>query len=312
LCFDLLEERDLTNGYLDTAIDWIPGMPDIRLKDIPSFIRTTDRDDVMLNFDGGEAQNARKARGVILNTYDALEQDVVDALRCEFPRVFTVGPLATFARGELDAIGGNLWKEDTGCLGWLDAQPPGSVVYVNFGSITVMTPAQLAEFAWGLARCGRPFLWVVRPDLVSGENAVLPDEFVRDARKRGVLTSWCPQELVLSHPSIGLFLTHCGWNSTLESVCAGVPMLCWPFFAEQPTNCRYVCAKWGIGMEIDNDVSSEEVAWLVREAMDGERGRVMRVKAAIWKEKATEAVGEGGSSSENLDRLVEFLLGGSE
>jgi hypothetical protein len=83
----LLEERDLTNGYLDTAIDWIPGMPDIRLKDIPSFIRTTDPDDVMLNFDGGEAQNARKARGVILNTYDALEQDVVNALRCEFPRV---------------------------------------------------------------------------------------------------------------------------------------------------------------------------------------------------------------------------------
>uniref|UniRef100_A0A0A9GCD5 Uncharacterized protein n=1 Tax=Arundo donax TaxID=35708 RepID=A0A0A9GCD5_ARUDO len=129
-------------------------MPDIRLKDIPSFIRTTDRDDVMLNFDGGEAQNARKARGDILNTYDALEQDVVDALLREFPRVYTVGTLATFARA---ARGGNLWKEDMSCLRWLDTQPPGSVVYVNFGSITVMTPAQLAEFAWGLVRCGRPF-----------------------------------------------------------------------------------------------------------------------------------------------------------
>ncbi|CAD6249427.1 unnamed protein product [Miscanthus lutarioriparius] len=189
------DESDLTNGYLDTAIDWIPGMPGIRLKDIPSFIRTTDRDDVMLNFDGGEAQNARKARGVILNTYDALEQDVVDALRREFPRVYTVGPLATFANaaggGGLDEIGGNLWKEDTGCLRWLETQRPGSVVYVNFGSITVMTAAQLAELAWGLAGCGSLFLWVIRPDLVSGENAMLPEGFVTDTKERGILASWC-------------------------------------------------------------------------------------------------------------------------
>ncbi|KAM0839466.1 hypothetical protein ACQ4PT_060293 [Festuca glaucescens] len=311
----LKDEGDLTNGYLDTEIDWIPGMEGVRLKDIPSFIRTTDPDDVMLNYDGPEAQNARGARGLILNTYDALEQDVVDALRREFPRVYTVGPLPAFARaadgGELDAIGGNLWKEDASCLRWLDAQEqPGSVVYVNFGSITVVTPAQLAEFAWGLASCGRPFLWVVRPDLVSGEKAVLPKEFVRDTKDRGVLASWCPQEQVLSHPSVGLFLTHCGWNSTLESVCAGVPMVCWPFFAEQPTNCRYACTNWGIGMEIGSGVAREDVARLVLEAMDGEKGKDMRAKAATWKEKAVAATVEGGSSSENLDRLVEFLRAG--
>jgi hypothetical protein len=150
-------------------------MEGIRLKDIPRFIRTTDPDDVMLNFDGGEAQNARGAHGLILNTYDALEQDVVDALRRTFPRMYTVGPLPAFTRGaaELQAIGGNLWKEDASCLRWLDAQmQPGSVVYVNFGSITVVTPAQLAEFAWVLASCSWPFLWVVRPDLVTGEKAV--------------------------------------------------------------------------------------------------------------------------------------------
>jgi hypothetical protein len=287
-------------------------MPDIRLKDIPSFIRTTDPDDFMLNFDGGEAQNARMARGVILNTYDALEQDVVNALRCEFPRVFTVGPLATFACGELDAIGGNLWKEDTGCLGWLDAQPLGSVVYVNFGSITVMTPAQLAEFAWGLARCGRPFLWVIRPDLVTGEDAVLPEELYAETKERGLFLSWCPQRQVLSHPSVGLFLTHSGWNSTLESICAGVPMICWPFFAEQMTNCWYACTKWGIGLEIGTNVTREEVALLVREAMDGEKGKEMRENVMMWKEKAMAATEEGGSSSVNIQQLVEFLLEGGD
>ena len=175
-------------------------MEGIRLKDIPSFIRTTDPDDVMLNFDGGEAQNARGARGLILNTYDALEQDVLDALRREFPRLYTVGPLPAFTRGadaDLDAIGGNLWKEDASCLRWLDAQKqPGSVVYVNFGSITVVTPAQLAEFAWGLASCGRPFLWVVRPDLISGEKAVLPEGL----HAKGELPSIAPRGLLPLQP----------------------------------------------------------------------------------------------------------------
>jgi hypothetical protein len=293
-------------------------MPGIRLRDIPSFVRTTDRDDVMLNFDSGEAQNAHRAQGVILNTFEAAEQDVVNALRSIFPRVYTVGPLqalvvaATLARPELGSIGGNLWKEDASCLAWLDAQEqPGSVVYVNFGSITVMSRAHLIEFAWGLARCGRPFLWVIRPDLVAGETAVLPEEFVDETKGRGIFLSWCPQEQVLGHPATGLFLTHSGWNSTQESICAGVPMICWPFFAEQMTNCRYACANWGIGLEIDSDVRRDDVARLVLEAMDGEKGKDMRAKAAMWKENVVAATEEGGTSSIGIGRLVDFLLGGS-
>ncbi|XP_047077994.1 7-deoxyloganetin glucosyltransferase-like [Lolium rigidum] len=314
----LKDESYLTNGYLDTMLDWVPGMPGIRLRDMPSFVRTTDRDDVMLNFDSGEAQNAHRAQGVILNTFDAVEQDVVDALRRIFPRVYTVGPLpalavsATRARPEQEAIGGNLWKEDASCVAWLDGQQqPGSVVYVNFGSITVMSHAHLIEFAWGLARCGRPLLWVIRPDLVAGETAVLPEEFVDETKDRGIFLSWCPQEQVLGHPAIGLFLTHSGWNSTQESICAGVPMICWPFFAEQMTNCRYVCAEWGIGLEIDSSVRREDVARLVLEAMDGDKGKDMRAKAAMWKEKAVAATEEGGTSSIGIGRLVEFLLGRS-
>ncbi|AQK56475.1 7-deoxyloganetin glucosyltransferase [Zea mays] len=311
----LKDESYLTNGYLDTVLDWVPGMRGIRLRDMPSFIRTTDPDEFMVHFDSGEAQNARRAQGIIVNTFDALEQDVVGALRGVFPRVYTIGPLLTFARDmvrpDASAICGNLWKEDPSCLGWLDAQGPGSVVYVNFGSITVMTPAQLAEFAWGLANCGRPFLWVIRPDLVTGEKAMLPEEFYAETRERGLFLSWCPQEQVLSHPSTGLFLTHSGWNSTLESIRAGVPMICWPFFAEQTTNCRYACANWGIGLEIDNNVTRDEVARLIEEAMDGEKGKDMKAKATVWKEKAVAATESGGTSSVSIDRLVEFLLEGN-
>ncbi|KAJ3695822.1 hypothetical protein LUZ60_001199 [Juncus effusus] len=308
----LKDDSYLTNGYLDTPISWIPGMPDVRLKDIPSFIRTTDRGDIMLNFDGGEAQNALKAQGLILNTFDSLEHEILEALREKFPRLFAIGPLSLLVNklhpSEVDSIGSSLWNEDATCLDWLDKHEPCSVVYVNFGSITVMTAEQLSEFAWGLANSKKPFLWITRPDLVSGESVILPKDFIIETKDRGVLANWCPQNKVLLHPSIGVFLTHCGWNSTLESICGGVPMICWPFFAEQPTNCRYVCAKWGIGLEIDADVRRDDVERLVRETMEREKGKDMRVKAKMWNERAEEAIEQGGPSNQNLDDLVQFLL----
>ncbi|XP_039125950.1 7-deoxyloganetin glucosyltransferase-like isoform X1 [Dioscorea cayenensis subsp. rotundata] len=308
----LKDESYLSNGYLETSIGWIPGMKDMRLKDFPSFIRTTNRDDIMLNFDGGEAQNAYKAWGVIINTYYELEKDVIDAMKLMFPHLYTIGPLFRFASQiddeKMKSIGSNLWKEDTTCIDWLDKQKVGSVVYVNFGSITVMTKEQLGEFAWGLANSKHPFLWVIRPDLVAGEKAMLPEGFIEETKGRGVMASWCPQEQVLSHPSLGVFLTHSGWNSTLESICNGVPMICWPFFAEQPTNCRYVCREWGVGIEIDGNVRRDEVEELVREMMEGEKGKEMRLKVKEWKEKSEDTVKYGGSSYESINKLVNDLM----
>ncbi|KAJ6811706.1 7-deoxyloganetin glucosyltransferase-like [Iris pallida] len=314
----LKDESCLTNGYLETPIDWIPGMKGIRLKDIPTFIRTTDPDDTMLNFDGGEAQNALKASGVIINTFDDLEHEVVEEMRKMFPRLYTIGPLPKFVDRIADdcpskSIGSNLWKEDTRCLEWLDGREDASVVYVNFGSITVMTARQLEEFAWGLANSKHPFLWVVRPDLVAagGESTVVPEGFVEETGGRGVVVGWCPQERVLCHPCVGAFLTHSGWNSTLESICGGVPMMCWPFFAEQPTNCRYVCEEWGIGTEIDGDVRRDDVERMVREMMGGEKGREMRARAREWKERAEAAARPGGSSYEQMNALLHDLQTGN-
>lgn len=313
----LKDESCFTNGYLETPIDWIPGMKGIRLKDIPTFIRTMDPDDTMLNFDGGEAQNALKASGVIINTFDSLEHEVVEEMRKMFPRLYTIGPLPKFVEQIADcpskSVGSNLWKEDTQCLEWLEGREDASVVYVNFGSITVMTAQQLEEFAWGLAASKHPFLWVVRPDLVAagGGSAVVSEDFVEETSGRGVMVSWCPQEQVLRHPSVGAFLTHSGWNSTLESICGGVPMMCWPFFAEQPTNCRYVCEEWGIGMEIDSDVRRDDVERMVREMMGGEKGKEMRAKARGWKERAEAAAGPGGSSYEHMNALLHDLQTGN-
>ncbi|CAN6584070.1 unnamed protein product [Malus baccata var. baccata] len=288
----------LTNGYLDTVIDCIPGMRGIRLRDIPTFIRTTDPN----------------ASAFILNTFYAFEHEVLEALSSLLPSIYSVGPLHLQlyqipAENELKLIGSNLWTEEPECLEWLDSKEPNSVVDVNFGSITVMTEEQLTEFAWGLANSNKTFLWLIRPDLLGGQSAFVLSDFSEETKERSLVASWCPQQEVLSHPAIGGFLTHSGWNSTLESVCGGVPMFCWPFFADQQMNCRFSCKGWGIGMEIEGDVKRDYIEGLVRKLMEGEEGKVMRKKALEWKKLVTEATtSPNGMSFVDLDRMANHVL----
>ncbi|KAI3835909.1 hypothetical protein MKW92_025545 [Papaver armeniacum] len=312
----LKEESQLTNGYLDeTKIDWIPGMKELRLTDLPSFVRTTDPDDIMLNFLTSEAQRSKRASAILLNTFDAFECDVLNAMKSILPPVYSIGPLSSLLlslvpkESEVQSLGSNLWTEEPECLKWLDAKEPNSVVYVNFGSITVMTAQQMIEFAFGLANSKHTFLWIIRPDLVRGDSAILPPEFTTETKDRSMIASWCPQEEVLKHPSIGGFLTHSGWNSTLDTVIGGVPIICWPFFAEQQTNCKYSCVDWGIGMEIDNNVKRNEVEKLVRELMEGEKGKELKRRVMEWKLSAEDAISSpNGSSFVNLDKLVKQIL----
>ncbi|WVZ15698.1 hypothetical protein V8G54_013264 [Vigna mungo] len=277
----LKDESYLTNGYLDTKVDWIP-------------------------------DNMLKASAIVINTSDELESEALKALSSMLPSVYPIGPFPSFLnqspQSHLESSGSNLWKEDTECLEWLKSKENNSVVYVNFGSITIMTPEQLLEFAWGLANSKRPFLWIIRPDLVIGGSIILSSEFSNIVSDRGLIASWCPQEQVLNHPSIGGFLTHCGWNSTIESVCAGVPMLCWPFFADQPTNCKSICSEWGIGIEIDADVKRKEVEKNVNELMLGEKGKEMRQKVMQLKKKVEEETRSGGLSYMNLDKVISEVL----
>ena len=137
-------------------------MKNICLKDLPSFIKTTDENDIMLNFLIRESKRTPRAIAIILNTFDLFEQDVVDALSSMLSRIYTIGPLVLLEDqikdDNLKSIGSNLWKEELGCVEWLNSKETKSVVYVNYGSITIMTPQQLIEFAWGLANSENPFL----------------------------------------------------------------------------------------------------------------------------------------------------------
>ena len=236
----------------------------------------------------------------------------MDALSTTLPNLYPIGPLQLILNrlpeNPLDSIPYSLWKEETECLKWLNTHKPNSVIYVNFGSITVLTKQQVVEFGWGLANSNYPFLWVIRPDLVIGESANLPPEFVAETKERSLIISWAPQEDVLNHPSVGGFLTHCGWNSITESLTSGVPLICYPYFAEQQTNCRFACNEWGVGLEIENNVNRDQVEEFIRELIEGEKGKKMKNKAMEWKKLAQEATVPQGSSSRNLDALVNQLL----
>ncbi|KAK7306714.1 hypothetical protein VNO77_44669 [Canavalia gladiata] len=308
------DESYVADGSLDANLDWISGMPNIRMRDLPSFVRTTTLDETNFICFGSEAQACMKSSSIIINTTQELEGEVLNALMAQNPNIYNIGPLQFLGKHfpekekGFNSTGSSLWKNDSKCIQWLDQWEPSSVIYVNYGSITVMSEHHMKEFAWGLANSNLPFLWIKRPDLVIGESTSLPQEFLDEVKDRAYITSWCPQNQVLAHPSIGVFLTHCGWNSTLEGLCEGVPMIGWPFFAEQQTNCRYICTSWGIGMDIKDDVKREEVTTLVKEMIMEEKGKEMREKCLEWKKKALEATSMGGSSYNDFYRLVKKVL----
>ncbi|XP_028803592.1 linamarin synthase 2-like [Neltuma alba] len=316
ICRGIIPFKDpesVTESALDMLIDWIPGMTNIRLKDMPNFIRTTDLNETMFDFLRTETKNCLKSPAIIINTFHDLESQVLEAMKANFlPNIYAIGPLPFLLRhvpdNHLTSVRPNLRKEDSECLNWLQKWEPGSVLYVNYGNWTVMSDNHLKEFAWGLANSKVPFLWIIRSDVVMGESAILPKEFCDEIKERGYITSWCHQEKVLSHPSVGLFLTHCGWNSMTEALCGGVPMICWPFFAEQQTNCRYACTHWNIGMEVNEDVKWEEVAGLVKEMMDGVKGREAKRQVEEWKKKALEATEIGGSSFNDFNAFIKAAL----
>ncbi|CAN4092451.1 unnamed protein product [Withania somnifera] len=309
----LKDESYLTNGYLEMTLDWIPGMKDISLRDLPAFIRTANLDDYMIKYLLQETERSRNASAIVVNTFEPLEKKVLESLQALLPPVYAIGPLHLLVKHvddkNLENLQSNLWKENPKCLEWLDSKKSNSVVYVNFGSIVVMTRNQLIEFAWGLANSQVEFLWIIRPDIVSGEQAFPPSGFLEKTKERGMLASWCMQEKVLKHPAIGGFLTHNGWNSTLESIGSGVPMICWPFLAEQPTNCWLCCTKLGIGMDIDNNVKRDEVESLVKELMVGDKGKELKKKTLEWKKLAEEATERPtGSSYMNIDKMIKEIL----
>ncbi|XP_076939004.1 UDP-glycosyltransferase 83A1-like [Bidens hawaiensis] len=223
-----------------------------------------------------------------------------------YPKLLPIGPL--LASNRLADQAGHFWQEDSTCLTWLDQQPPRSVIYIAFGSFTIFNQTQFEELALGLEHSNRPFLWVVRPGMTKETTTEYPDGFMERVGSRGRIVSWAPQQKVLAHPSVACFMSHCGWNSTLEGTTNGVPFLCWPYFADQYHNESYICDIWKTGLRLESDesgiITQGEITSKVEELLGD---KTFRAKALDFKENVATSVREGGCSHRNLSNFIEWI-----
>nr|DAD28357.1 TPA_asm: hypothetical protein HUJ06_029825 [Nelumbo nucifera] len=299
---------------MDCPITCVPGMENfLRRADLPGSCRTNNLGDRTLQFLVTETINTTRASALILNTFEDLEGPILCQIRSHCPRLYTIGPLHALLKTQISdsspSVSSNsLWEENKSCIRWLDSKPLRSVVYVSFGSLATMTRDEVLEFWHGLVNSGKPFLWVIRPDLLArkeGEDQILT-ELVEGTRERAYIVEWAPQEEVLAHPAVGGFLTHSGWNSTLESIYAGVPMICWPYFADQQINSRFVSEVWKLGLDMKDTCDRLKVELMVKEVMERKRDEMIK-SAENMAKLARMSVGEGGSSSCNLDKLIQDI-----
>ncbi|PON50574.1 UDP-glucuronosyl/UDP-glucosyltransferase [Trema orientale] len=291
----------------------IAGLPQLEIFDLPSFVYDRKSLPVMLGYETNQFYNLTEAHCIFFNTFDSLEEEVVSWVTSQWP-VKNIGP--TVPSMYLDKritddkdYGLSLFRpEAENCRKWLDSKGDASVVYVAFGSLAALGEDQMEEIAWGLKRSSRYFLWVVR----ESELKKLPSNFMEGTADKSLVVSWCPQLEVLAHKAVGCFLTHCGWNSTLEALSLGVPMVAIPQWSDQPTNAKFVMDVWRVGVRAKLDkkgmVTREEIELCIREVMEGERSLEMKGSSEKFKRLAKEAVDEGGSSDRNIEDFVAKLL----
>ncbi|KAK3021992.1 hypothetical protein RJ639_045646 [Escallonia herrerae] len=282
---------------------------------------------VVLDKEGGSASislfgRLREAKGIMVNTFAELEPHAVKSLSDanDVPPVYTVGPILDINNDK---------RADDAVLDWLDDQPKSSVVFLCFGSRGTFDGDQVKEIAYALERSGHRFLWSLRRPQPKGKmgspseypdfNEVLPEGFIERTAGSGKVIGWAPQVAVLSHPAVGGFVSHCGWNSTLESVWCGVPVAGWPLYAEQQMNAFELVRELGMAVEIKMDyrkdfrtaeavvVTAEVIESGIKKLMDSDGD--IRKKVEEVKERSRMAVAEGGSSYVSLGRFIEDVMG---
>ncbi|XP_021772697.1 7-deoxyloganetic acid glucosyltransferase-like [Chenopodium quinoa] len=306
------------NEEMDRIVCNVLGMESfLRYRDLPSFCRGKDKSscDDLRQYFMREVQQTKQAQFLILNTFEDLEGPILSQIRSQCSQVYPIGPLHAHLKYRLgkeetplsNNSSSSLWEVDKSCTSWLDLKPDKSVIYVSFGSTTTFTADQLMELWAGLVQSKKYFLWVVRPNIIASSlDGPIPEDLLEGTKKRGYKVKWAPQDEVLAHRAIGGFLTHSGWNSTLESIIAGVPMLCWPYFSDQQVNSRFVSQVWGIGLDMKDTCDRSIVEKMINEVMDEKKEELCRSMDNI-SQAAKRSIAEGGSSYSNLNHLIDEI-----
>ncbi|OMO58355.1 UDP-glucuronosyl/UDP-glucosyltransferase [Corchorus olitorius] len=291
----------------EDPIDYIPGVRAIEPTDMMSYLQENDTTSVCHQIIFNAFEDAKNADFVLCNTVHELEHNTISALHAKVP-FYAIGPI--FPSGfTKSTVATSLWSESD-CTQWLDKRPHGSVLYVSFGSYAHVGKNELIEIANGLLLSKVSFLWVLRPDIVSSDDVdPLPVGFKEKIGDRSMVIPWCCQNAVLAHPAIGGFLTHCGWNSILESTWCEVPLLCYPLLTDQFTNRKLVVDDWKTGINLSNIkfITKEEVSDNINRLMSGKSRDQYRNKVKQVKELLGNALKPNGSSEKNMDQFIKEL-----
>lgn len=313
----------------------LPGLPKaISLRDcdlLPPFREAVKGNPGFIkNIFSNGVRHFRQCSVVVVNTFYEMEAEMVDHLGSTFGKpVWSIGPLLPTTTIFGISEGRNI---DSECFKWLDSRDPESVLYINFGSEITLSVHQMQEVAAGLEASGQSFLWAVKKrnepqgmDEASFISSLPLDlqTFVQRHSNAGdksacsglVVLGWVPQSRILGHPAIGGHLSHCGWNSTVESIGQGVPMLAWPFQYDQPFQAKLLVEELGVAEEIEREenengvfgVKREEVERAAKLIIREEKGKEMRRRALQLKEGGVRATQEGGFSFTNMQNLVSLI-----
>ncbi|KAF3617688.1 UDP-glycosyltransferase 73C3 [Capsicum annuum] len=330
-CFSLLclhnlrDWEELEKIESDTEYFQVPGLFDkIELNKTQLGNAVRPRNSDLKEFADQMKKAEEEAFGIVVNSFGDLEQEYVKGLMStKGKRIWAIGPVSLCNKDKQDKAerGNKASIDEHECLKWLDSWEQDSVLFVCLGSLSRLSTSQMIELGLGLEASKRPFIWVVRHMSDEFKNWLVEQDFEERVKGQGLLIrGWAPQVLILSHPSIGAFLTHCGWNSSLEGISAGVPMITWPMFAEQFCNERLIVnilktgVKAGVQKQVmfgeeeklGAQVSKDDVKMVIEEVMGEEMEAEMRRKRAKeLGEKARMAVDERGSSHINLTQLIQ-------
>ncbi|XP_029130763.1 scopoletin glucosyltransferase [Cajanus cajan] len=312
--------QDKVSSYTEPfVVPNLPGEVTLTKMQLP---QTPKDDEVFTQLLEEANESELKSFGVIANSFYELEPVYAEHYRNHLGRrAWHLGPVSLCNRDteEKASRGREAAIDEHACLKWLDSKEKDSVVYVCFGSMTSFGEAQLREIAMGLEGSGQNFIWVVKKG--SSEKVEwLPEGFeerVEGGGKGLIIKGWAPQVMILEHEAVGGFVTHCGWNSALEGVCAGVPMVTWPMYAEQFYNAKFLndVIRIGVGVGVQTwigmmggvAVKKEVIENAVKRIMVGEEAQEMRNRAKELALIATKAVQEGGSSYSDFNSLIHDL-----
>ncbi|KAJ3695723.1 hypothetical protein LUZ60_001100 [Juncus effusus] len=305
---DLIREtvgvgHEAVKSYGDKTLDFVPGLSHHRACDLQEGVIIGDLNSPFSNMLDRMAHRIPNSNAVVLNTIQDLDPTIDTAFTDKFVNYVPVGPFHLLGQSELNSEPCN---DPHGCLQWLDQHPKSSVAYISFGTVMTPPPSEILELAKGLEVSCTPFLWSMN----ERAQSLLPPGFIDRSKEsgKGKIVTWAPQSDVLGHNTVGLFVSHCGWNSVMESIVGGVPMVCRPFFADQMVNARAISHVWKFGVSLDGGVFTEEgVVRAFDVVLNGEDGRRMRVQARKLKGMAIAAIETNGTSMENLKKLLKIV-----